>query len=159
MTEDLLTKIRQCRGLDANDTSQDADIQQMSPLAQLRDISRWTFGDANWADEFLEWAKECGYEITDPHSQDRVQIRPSPEEAKWAQSTPVSLPTITTLPFIHGDGLHTRLICRKCNRSYVLTAPKKLNTDELFDALTALGWHTDPDSSLLACHECVEPKQ
>lgn len=61
--EYILKKIRQRNDFDIDDKSNDEEFDSMSPLEKLHDVVGWEFGDPSWADQFIEWAKDCGFEI------------------------------------------------------------------------------------------------
>jgi hypothetical protein len=61
--EYILQKIRQRHDVDIKDNSQDAEFEKMSPLEKLRNVTGWELGDTDLADQFVEWAKDCGFEI------------------------------------------------------------------------------------------------
>lgn len=62
--EYILEKIRQRNDLEENDKSNDEKFNSMSPIKKLRDVAGWELGDPDWANQFIEWAKDCGFEIT-----------------------------------------------------------------------------------------------
>ena len=64
MNQKLLNVLRMRRGLSENDSSQDTELLSLSADTKLHEICAWQFGDPIWADEFLSWADECGYEVT-----------------------------------------------------------------------------------------------
>jgi hypothetical protein len=61
--EYILQKIRQRHDYDIKDKSHDVEFEKMSPLEKLRSVSCWELGDDDWADQFIDWAKDCGFEI------------------------------------------------------------------------------------------------
>ena len=61
--EYILKKLRQRNDLDKDDKSRDEEFNRMSPLEKLRSVSGWELGDPDWAGQFVEWAKDCGFEI------------------------------------------------------------------------------------------------
>jgi hypothetical protein len=64
MRLDLLQNLRQRRDLDETDISQDAQILAMSPHEKLEELCGWELGDTRWANNFLDWARECGFTVT-----------------------------------------------------------------------------------------------
>lgn len=59
-----ITDMRGNLGVDlANVTACDAMIAKMSPLERLRLICGWNIGDREWANSFIEWAKDAGFEV------------------------------------------------------------------------------------------------
>lgn len=58
--EYIMQEIRQRRGLDKNDKSEDSAILLMSPMEKLKKVVAWNLGSERWADEFLTWARDCG---------------------------------------------------------------------------------------------------
>ncbi len=66
--EHILRVIRQRRGLDDNDTSQDSKIDALTPRKKLRALAGWELGDEGWADVFIEWANDCGYVVKERES-------------------------------------------------------------------------------------------
>lgn len=61
--EYILQKIRQRNDVYRKDKSRDEEFDRMSPLEKLRNITGWELGDEDLADQFIEWAKDCGFEI------------------------------------------------------------------------------------------------
>jgi hypothetical protein len=61
--EYILQKIRQRNDVYRKDKSRDEEFDRMSPLEKLRNITGWELGDEDLADQFIEWAKGCGFEI------------------------------------------------------------------------------------------------
>lgn len=61
----IISKLRQRRDLDSRDGSQDADIEAMSPMEKLREVTTWELGSPSWADTFLNWARDCGMEVNE----------------------------------------------------------------------------------------------
>jgi hypothetical protein len=64
ISETVKRAVRQRLGLDADDTSRDAEIESTAPMKLLRDVCGWHIGDPAWADSFIEWAKGCGFDVT-----------------------------------------------------------------------------------------------
>lgn len=63
MDEYILKMIRQNLGYDEKDLSHDKEILAMSPMQRLRCVAGWKLGDRSWANQFIEWAKDCGFKI------------------------------------------------------------------------------------------------
>lgn len=61
--EHILQKIMMRNGMHINDKSNDIEFNSMSPLDKLRNVACQELGDDDWADQFIEWAKGCGFEI------------------------------------------------------------------------------------------------
>jgi len=61
--EYILQKIRQRNDVYRKDKSRDEEFERMSSLEKLRNVTCWELGDDDWADQFIEWAKDCGFEI------------------------------------------------------------------------------------------------
>lgn len=61
--EYILQKIRQRNDVDIDDQSYDEEFNRISPLENLRSVSGWELGDPDWSDQFIELAKDCGFEI------------------------------------------------------------------------------------------------
>lgn len=57
--------VRQRWGLDAEDTSRDADIDNATPLKLFRAVCGWKLGHPDWADQMIGWAKDCGLQRLD----------------------------------------------------------------------------------------------
>jgi hypothetical protein len=55
--------VRQRLGLKENDDSRDAHIDAMEPIQLLRHVAGWNLGYPDWANTFLGWARDCGYQI------------------------------------------------------------------------------------------------
>jgi hypothetical protein len=68
MTYEQLETLRERRGLDKHDSSQDAAIIVMSPIAMLEEITAWKLGDNYWTYWFkkqceglkINWVNEQG---------------------------------------------------------------------------------------------------
>lgn len=63
--EYILQKLRQRNCLHIDDKSNDEEFNNMSPLDKLRDVTGWEIGSNDWADQFIEWANDCGFEINE----------------------------------------------------------------------------------------------
>lgn len=61
--QEIMETIRQRYDLEENDTSMDNEINALSPIEKLREMSAWHLGDKGWADQFVAWAAACGVEI------------------------------------------------------------------------------------------------
>lgn len=48
-----------------NDASQDARIEAMTPKQRLELICGWTFGDRTLAQQFINWAEDAGFKVTE----------------------------------------------------------------------------------------------
>jgi len=55
LTKSMLIALRGRRGLDENDTSQDALILKMSPAQIVHECTVWYLGDAEWASTIALW--------------------------------------------------------------------------------------------------------
>jgi hypothetical protein len=66
MPEYILQKIRQARRLKRDDDIFDKRIRDDSAMQRLRDVASWELGDSVWADRFVAWAIDCGFEIVEP---------------------------------------------------------------------------------------------
>ena len=58
--------MRRRLGLNADDTSRDADLEAMSPNDRLRLLCGYHLGDPGWVDTFLAWARDAGFKIEEP---------------------------------------------------------------------------------------------
>lgn len=56
--------MRQRLGLDADDSSSDKRIEKMSSEERLKLLCGWHLGDPAWAHQFINWARDAGYEVT-----------------------------------------------------------------------------------------------
>lgn len=63
--EDILDVLRQRRGLEDDDTSEDADLRAMSPRRAFEECCGWHIGDPSWAGQILRWLKAAGYAVTE----------------------------------------------------------------------------------------------
>lgn len=63
MNENIMEMLRQRRGLEPDDKSQDAQIVAMKPRKKLEELCGWELGDPQWAAVFLHWAGQCGYDV------------------------------------------------------------------------------------------------
>jgi hypothetical protein len=61
--ENILKRLRQRKGFDENECWNDAELDRMSPMEKLREVAGWELGDPSWAGTFIQWAKDCGFEI------------------------------------------------------------------------------------------------
>ncbi len=66
MSRAHISEMRQRLGLKEDDDSRDVLIEEMTPEQRLRLICGWHLGDSEWAETFLDWARDAGYEITEP---------------------------------------------------------------------------------------------
>jgi hypothetical protein len=55
--------MRQRLGLEPNDESRDDYIKSKTPMQRLRMLCGWHLGDENWASNFVEWAKDAGFDV------------------------------------------------------------------------------------------------
>lgn len=55
--------MRQRLGLEPDDASHDAEIMQMAPARRLALLTGWHLGDPSWAQTFIAWAEDVGFEI------------------------------------------------------------------------------------------------
>lgn len=63
--EDIMDVLRQRRGLDPDDTSQDKLIQKMSARRAFDECCRWHIGPGDWASSILRWLRAAGYTVTE----------------------------------------------------------------------------------------------
>lgn len=56
----IMRYLRQRKGLDENDTTDDSILSGTEPLDALREVCAWNLGDRGWADQFMTWAIDCG---------------------------------------------------------------------------------------------------
>lgn len=61
--DQVLEMIRQRNGFEKEDSSFDAEIEGMTPIAKLRAVVAWQLGDPGWADQIMSWATACGFEV------------------------------------------------------------------------------------------------
>lgn len=59
----ILEKIRQRLNLEEDDETSDNQINLMTPFERLQHVTGWELGSESWADQILEWAKDCGFII------------------------------------------------------------------------------------------------
>lgn len=64
--EHILLKIRQRMDLGEDEGRLDHVINDMPPIQKLRAVIGWELGNPHWADVILEWARDCGFEISEP---------------------------------------------------------------------------------------------
>lgn len=57
--------LRERRGLEPDDESEDGKISCYSPRKALEECCAWHIGDKAWAGEFLRWANGAGYSISE----------------------------------------------------------------------------------------------
>lgn len=61
--EHILQKIRMRNDLYKKDKSRDEEFERLSPLEKLRNVTDWELGVEELADQFIELAEGCGFEI------------------------------------------------------------------------------------------------
>ena len=59
----ILLKLRQRQGLEETDDSMDEFFESRPPMWRLREVVGWELGDPGWADQIIQWARDCGVEI------------------------------------------------------------------------------------------------
>lgn len=59
----IIGMLRERRGLEPDDNSQDSIIATYPPRKALRELFAWHLGDANWAEITLSWLGDCGFEV------------------------------------------------------------------------------------------------
>ena len=59
--------IRQCWGLDENDSSRDIDMERVDRMRAFMYVCQWELGDPGWAETIKLWLNECGLEIKEQH--------------------------------------------------------------------------------------------
>jgi hypothetical protein len=64
MNLEVMQMLRERRGLDDNDASEDSKILAMSPHEKLQDLFGFRLGDEEWANVVVDWMRECGYHVT-----------------------------------------------------------------------------------------------
>lgn len=52
-------------GIDKTDPRKDNAIEAMTPEQRLGLICGWHLGDRSWARQFLDWARDCGFDVTE----------------------------------------------------------------------------------------------
>lgn len=57
--------IRRRLGAKADDASRDEYIEKMKPIDRLKLLCGWHLGDPAWAHQFLNWARDAGFEIAE----------------------------------------------------------------------------------------------
>lgn len=61
-------EMRQRLGLKSDDKSRDDHIERLVPIERLKLLCGWHLGDPAWAHQFLNWARDAGFEIPDTRS-------------------------------------------------------------------------------------------
>jgi len=61
----MMAMLRGRLGLEANDTSRDEDILEMTPDQIVRECAAWKLGDEYWAVIIAGWMKAAGCKIED----------------------------------------------------------------------------------------------
>ena len=61
----IMEILRQQAGLKKDDESKDNVLSNTKPMDALRARVAYRFGYAEWADDFIRWAKDCGLEIVE----------------------------------------------------------------------------------------------
>ena len=69
--DDIIDILRQRRGMEPDDTSDDADIRTMKPRRAFEECCGWHLGDPQWAGEILRWIKGAGYTVMENKEIDR----------------------------------------------------------------------------------------
>lgn len=59
--------MRQRLGLKPDDARRDDEIEKMTPEERLELICGWHLGYRGWSRTFLNWARDAGFKITEPH--------------------------------------------------------------------------------------------
>jgi len=61
---DYMMKIlRQRRGLNENDCSEDREIEIMNPISVVEECAAWILGDSAWANIFIQWIEDTGSRV------------------------------------------------------------------------------------------------
>jgi hypothetical protein len=61
--DQALQTLRERRGLEPEDSSQDEQIQKMTEKKALEEILAWHLGSRGWLDQIELWAGRCGLKI------------------------------------------------------------------------------------------------
>ena len=64
----IIGELRQRRGLEPDDESEDDQIAKYGTDRALREVCTWHLGDPSWANTMLRWAGAAGYKIHDPNA-------------------------------------------------------------------------------------------
>lgn len=64
-SDSVMEMLRQRRGLDTDDESQDERLRQYTPMAALEECCAWQLGDYRWADWFTFTMFGCGFNVTE----------------------------------------------------------------------------------------------
>ncbi len=67
--EQVMKILRQRNGLEKEDTSQDSDLQEMTPPHAFRECCGWRLGDPEWAREIVDLLHGCGYILQEQNNQ------------------------------------------------------------------------------------------
>jgi hypothetical protein len=65
LSGDMMECLRGRRDLDEDDTSQDSEIEAMSPVEIVKECAAWRLGDRSWANIFAHWMKAAGAKPND----------------------------------------------------------------------------------------------
>jgi len=60
LSGDMMECLRGRRNLAEDDTSQDAQIEAMSPVEIVKECGAWRLGYRDWANIFAHWMKTAG---------------------------------------------------------------------------------------------------
>lgn len=60
---EIITMLRERRGLEPDDSSEDSDIAKYTPEKALEECCGWNLGDPMWAREFVRWVEGAGYTV------------------------------------------------------------------------------------------------
>lgn len=61
--EHILKILRQRQDMPKDDKSKDAQFVDLSPHEKLNEVCAWHLGDTEWGTQFIQWAKDCGFEV------------------------------------------------------------------------------------------------
>lgn len=59
-----IKEMRQRLGLEEDDTSRDAEIEDMTPIRRFNLLCGWYLGDIAWAQTIIDWQRDAGFTIT-----------------------------------------------------------------------------------------------